>query len=316
MDKGPLIFALLALGFIVGADHFDKSKKRKGGNPVTPKVTPTTAPYSQEAIASFRQVQIKTAQDMSAHGGSIADIASELKVSQQYVSELLAAKPVAIPKAVTPPVTRATPPARHEVPEYGEEGAIPPPTPPDVAKAGRRRVIVARLKRGEPVPDKLLAEFPDLAAKPPMPAVGVVPELISGGYLPEIAKTAEYVDKVAYRVHIPNWGIPKDATAADIIRFEQEELGNEYDVSDALLKELDNFSAGDVQWVGHTKESVRDYLSEGQTEADISEVTIPSGSRILVGDEEIGFLILPSDAKLGLDPSKYDIAPTLQHLDK
>ena len=160
------------------------------------------------------------------------------------------------------------------------------------------------------------ADHYEKSKKPEVPAMGIVPELISGRYLPEIAKTAEYVGKVAYRVHIPNWGIPKDATAADIIRFEQEELGNEYDVSDALLKELDNFSAGDVQWVGHTKESVRDYLSEGQTEADISEVTIPSGSRILVGDEEIGFLILPSDAKLGLDPSKYDIAPTLQHLDK
>ena len=27
MDKGPIIFALLALGFIVGADHYEKSKK-------------------------------------------------------------------------------------------------------------------------------------------------------------------------------------------------------------------------------------------------------------------------------------------------
>ncbi len=34
MDKGPLIFALLALGFIAGANHFEKSKKRKGGNPI------------------------------------------------------------------------------------------------------------------------------------------------------------------------------------------------------------------------------------------------------------------------------------------
>ncbi len=34
MDKGPLIFALLAVGFIVGANHFEKSKKPKGENPI------------------------------------------------------------------------------------------------------------------------------------------------------------------------------------------------------------------------------------------------------------------------------------------
>jgi len=52
------------------------------------------------------------------------------------------------------------PPLPHEVPTFGEVGAVPKYKP---EATGRRRVIEARLKRGEPVGDKLLAEFPDLA---------------------------------------------------------------------------------------------------------------------------------------------------------
>lgn len=80
-------------------DRLQIQELAKQDNPVALEATPTTAPYSQEALTAFRQGQVRTAQDMSAHGGSISDIAKELKVSQQYVSELLVAKPIAIPKA-------------------------------------------------------------------------------------------------------------------------------------------------------------------------------------------------------------------------
>ncbi len=65
-----------------------------------------------------------------------------------------------------------TPPGRHEVPQFGEVGAVPQYTP---EAAGRRKIIEARLKRGEPVPDKLLAEFPDLAKA--IPKAPVTPEV-------------------------------------------------------------------------------------------------------------------------------------------
>lgn len=101
----------------------------------------------------------------------------------------------------------------------------------------------------------------------------------------------------AYRVDIPNWGIPGHATAGDIVRFEQDELGNELGVPDALIKELDKYRYGDVIWATKDKADAEYYLSEGMTEADISEFTLGEGARIIADDEQGGFLVLHGDAK-------------------
>jgi hypothetical protein len=112
----------------------------------------------------------------------------------------------------------------------------------------------------------------------------------------EIEKLKEYKGK-AYRVDIENWGIPGRATVADIIRFEREELGNVYPVSDALMKELDQYSYRDAVWVTKEKEIAAEYLSEGMTEADISEMDVGEGAKIITGDELGGYFVLYGGAK-------------------
>lgn len=116
------------------------------------------------------------------------------------------------------------------------------------------------------------------------------------GVTPEIAKAKEFIG-FAYRVDIENIGIPRDATAADVIRFEREELGNTFDVPDKLLSELDNYRYKDVIWVTHTIEDAEVYLSEGMTPKDISKFRLPPGSKIIAEDQQGGFLILMGDAK-------------------
>ena len=102
----------------------------------------------------------------------------------------------------------------------------------------------------------------------------------------------------AYRVDIPNWGIPDNATAGDIVRFEQTELGNDLGTSESLIKELDNYSYSDVVWVTKKKADAAYYLSEGMTKDDISEINLGEGSRIVAEDGQGGFLVLRGDARL------------------
>jgi len=94
------------------------------------------------------------------------------------------------------PVTSASPykkpPLRHEVPTFGEKGAVPEYKP---EAAGRRRVLEARLKRGEPVSIKLLAEFPDLIEKYKLPT----PE----PSMPEIPTTVMTMFEPAARIELP-----------------------------------------------------------------------------------------------------------------
>jgi len=101
----------------------------------------------------------------------------------------------------------------------------------------------------------------------------------------------------AYRVDIPNFGIPSKATAGDVIRFEREELGNQFDVSAELLKELDGYRYDDVVWVTDTIEAAEYYLMDDMTIADISEIPVGVGARIILDDDQGGFLVLRGDAR-------------------
>jgi len=114
-------------------------------------------------------------------------------------------------------------------------------------------------------------------------------------FTPEIDKLPEWKGK-AYRVDIENWGISNKATAADTIRFEEEELKNEYNLPEALMKELELFHHRDISWVGRSKEDVADYLSAGMTRKDISIIEFPPGSKIVAEDGFDGFLVLRGDA--------------------
>ncbi len=49
-------------------------------------------PYTEQDLANFRKVQVKIAKEMSDYGISPREIAKELKVSEEYIKELLAHK--------------------------------------------------------------------------------------------------------------------------------------------------------------------------------------------------------------------------------
>lgn len=109
--------------------------------------------------------------------------------------------------------------------------------------------------------------------------------------------TAPVFDSMGYRVDYENMGIPRDATAADVLRFEAEELGNDIaamGVTPQLLKELENYPAHAVTWVTRDIESARDYLTEGMGEEDISRVEYVRGGRIVAFDHQGGYLVLAS----------------------
>jgi len=121
--------------------------------------------------------------------------------------------------------------------------------------------------------------------------IDISPRAVNPG-APKTIIEAPTFEGAGFRVDIENIGIPRDATAADVIRFEEGELGNVLGVSRELLKELENYSARDVIWVTKEKKDAAYYLSEGMTKKDISEVTSVKGGRIIASDEQGGFLVL------------------------
>ena len=68
---------------------------------------------------------------------------------------------------------------------------------------------------------------------PEVPAVGEVTPT------PLIDKAITF-ETIGFRVDIPNIGIPSGATVADIVRYEQVELGNQLGVTNEMLDELLN----------------------------------------------------------------------------
>lgn len=120
----------------------------------------------------------------------------------------------------------------------------------------------------------------------------------------------------AYRVDIENWGIPRDATVATMVRFEQEELGNIYTISPELMTELGKYHYSDATWVTKTREDARNYLSEGMSDKDISEITSLSGGRIITENGMGGYLVLQPDARPRQSPTiSQEKSPSAHPLD-
>ncbi len=82
----------------------------------------------------------------------------------------------------------------------------------------------------------------------------------------------------------------RGTTAADVVRFEREELGNiDLDISEGVLSELENISSRDIIWVTRTKRAARQY--------GIPEVEeLPEGSRVLAEIGPDGVLVLKGGA--------------------
>jgi hypothetical protein len=93
-----------------------------------------------------------------------------------------------------------------------------------------------------------------------------------------------------YRVDYGN-PAPARATAADVVKFERDELGNDNYISARDLKALANFNNRDIVWVTKTKKEAREYRSEGDKTA-VSEIDFEGKGREVGHDDFGGYLVL------------------------
>ena len=111
-----------------------------------------------------------------------------------------------------------------------------------------------------------------------------------------IAELPEFIG-TAWRAESGYWHTLR-TTVADIIRFEREELGNDYpDISDKLLQNLDHYSASDAVWVNRRRKDCLWYLSKGESEEAVGRVHLPKGSKIITPDYCEGYLVLRGSAE-------------------
>ena len=82
----------------------------------------------------------------------------------------------------------------------------------------------------------------------------------------------------------------RGSTAWDVVRYESEELGNEYlrQQIDRVCSEgeLRERAAGDLVWVTRTAAAARRYGSA------VEKVVLPAGSRVIAIDRDGGFWVL------------------------
>lgn len=83
----------------------------------------------------------------------------------------------------------------------------------------------------------------------------------------------------------------RGVSAADVIRFERDELGNDWPclIPPALLSELEEYSANELIWVSRSRRIARLYGKP-------SQVTLCRDARVVYEDED-GTLVLNSKPK-------------------
>jgi len=100
-----------------------------------------------------------------------------------------------------------------------------------------------------------------------------------------ILKSLPCFEGKAYRV---DYGLPygRGVTAYDVIRYEEEELGNNNNVSQAILAALKKIPAPGIVWVTKNIEDAKVYGD------NVQEVPLDEGSRIIGEDGDGGYLVL------------------------
>lgn len=99
-----------------------------------------------------------------------------------------------------------------------------------------------------------------------------------------------YVGK-SYRGNSIGDGPPTGKSAADIIRFEMEELENDQHVDPKLIPLLEKYPASSLVWVGKTKRDVRQYGGEAYP------VDLGSNPIVIGYDDDGGYLVLKEASK-------------------
>jgi len=95
--------------------------------------------------------------------------------------------------------------------------------------------------------------------------------------------------------------IESGASAVDVIRYEQEEYGNELDVPEFLMQELSrlHIPAKDIVWVCRTREHARRYGGKGIGQPCQEDIG-PYGLILATDNEpETGYLILIGASRIG-----------------
>jgi hypothetical protein len=91
------------------------------------------------------------------------------------------------------------------------------------------------------------------------------------------------------------WSAPDDISAADVIRFEQEYLGNIHlRVSSEVIAKLEGRPSRNLIWVCRTREEAKRFIPEclDGEEGCVEAINIPFGSQILAEDGDGGMLVL------------------------
>ena len=94
--------------------------------------------------------------------------------------------------------------------------------------------------------------------------------------------------------------IEPGVSAGDVIRYEQEELGNELDVPDFLIQELQQkqVSAREIVWVCRTRQHARRYSGQGIGQPYKEDIC--PNALILAADSEpeTGYLVITDASRL------------------
>ena len=161
-----------------------------------------------------------------------------------------------LPGEVTPANTDIKPQNKVTPEGAGRPAQEPAPTPLPVES----RATVGQIKpEPSPVSDKVAG---DTITREPTGEAAAKPENVYTG--------------PAYRV---DTGFRPRGTAADVVRYERDELGNDISISPEKLKELESYDARDIVWVGRNKEDVVKYA-----QADVGAKPKPKDYK-LIGDE-------------------------------
>lgn len=78
----------------------------------------------------------------------------------------------------------------------------------------------------------------------------------------------------------------RGTTAGDVVRFEQDELGNDLGADAELLEELDRYPALDLVWVVPSRETALRYGEE------VAQVNLGLDPRIVAEDGDEGYLVI------------------------
>ena len=112
-----------------------------------------------------------------------------------------------------------------------------------------------------------------------------------GKAIPKPTKAAKIPIKAKKAMPTEGWRAdtgykhPKGATAASVVRYEQEELGNKLGVSIEKIKELKNYPASKIKWVATTKEGAQKY-------GDPKKIPLGKNIEVVASDGEGGLLVL------------------------